>query len=103
MKTEGIFLNLQCDCHRVASIFIKLINRTNFSTWLPDLTALCINGVSLTSRAHIFSIVRTGLIRSIHARAIIGRKRGLAGIGTKLVRVKLLNTLHQVSKLTSTN
>ena len=21
--TEGIFLNLQCDCHRVASIFIK--------------------------------------------------------------------------------
>ena len=23
-KTEGIFLNLQCDCHRVASIFIKL-------------------------------------------------------------------------------
>ena len=29
-----------------------------------------------------------------HARAIIGRKRGLAGIGTKLVGVKLLNTLH---------
>ena len=26
-KTEGIFLNLQCDCHRVASIFIQLINR----------------------------------------------------------------------------
>ena len=22
-KTAGIFLNLQCDCHRVASIFIK--------------------------------------------------------------------------------
>ena len=22
-KPEGIFLNLQCDCHRVASIFIK--------------------------------------------------------------------------------
>ena len=21
-KTEGIFLNLQCNCHRVASIFI---------------------------------------------------------------------------------
>ena len=40
-KTEGIFHNLQCDCHRVASIFIKLINHlTNFSTWLPDLTAL---------------------------------------------------------------
>ena len=42
-KTEGIFLNLQCNCHRVASIilFIKHINqRTNFSTWLPDLTAL---------------------------------------------------------------
>ena len=42
-------------------------------------------------------------IRSIHARGIIGRKRGLAGIGTKLVGVKLLNTLQQVSKLTSTN
>ena len=40
---------------------------------------------------------------AIHARAIIGRKRGLAGIGTKLVGVKLLNTLQQVSKLTSTN
>ena len=40
-KTEGIFLNLQCDCHRVAYIFIKLINqRTYFSTWLPGLTAL---------------------------------------------------------------
>ena len=40
-KTEGIFFNLQCNCHRVASMFIKLINhRTNFSTWLPDLTAL---------------------------------------------------------------
>ena len=42
-------------------------------------------------------------IDSIHARAIIGRKRGLAGIGTKLVGVKLLNTLQQVTKLTSTN
>ncbi len=42
-------------------------------------------------------------IDSIHARAIIGRKRGQAGIGTKLVGVKLLNTLQQVSKLTSTN
>ena len=62
-KPEGIFLNLQCDCHRVASIFIKLINqRTNFITWLPDLTALGINGVSLNSQAHIFSILRTGLI-----------------------------------------
>ena len=40
-NTEEIFLNLQCNCHRVASIFIKLINhRTNFSTWLPNLTAL---------------------------------------------------------------
>ena len=25
-KTEGIFLNLQFDCHRVVSMFIKLIN-----------------------------------------------------------------------------
>ena len=28
-KTEGIFLNLQCNCHI-----------HDFSTWLPDLTAL---------------------------------------------------------------
>ena len=55
-KPEGIFLNLQCDCHRVASIFIKLINhRTNFINWLPDLTALGIDGVSLNSQEHIFS------------------------------------------------
>ena len=52
-KTEGIFLNLKCDCHRVASMFIKLINRyTNFSTLLPNVTALWINGVSLNSLAH---------------------------------------------------
>ena len=62
-KPEGIFLNMQCDCHRVASIFIKLINqRTNFSTWLPGLTALGINGVSLNSQAHNFYILRMGLI-----------------------------------------
>ena len=48
-------------------------------------------------------IVSATPIDSIHARAIIGRKRGLAGIGTTLVGVKLLNTLQQVSKLTSTN
>ena len=54
-KTEGIFLNLQCDCHRVASMFIKLINLyTNFSTLLPNVTALWINGVSLNSLAHTF-------------------------------------------------
>ena len=40
-KPEGIFLNLQCNCHRVAYIFIKLIShRTNVSTWLSDLTSL---------------------------------------------------------------
>ena len=62
-KTEGIFLNLQCDCHRVASIFIKRINHyTNASTLLPNVTALWINGVALNSLAHTFSIVRTGLI-----------------------------------------
>ena len=33
-KTEGIFLNLQCNCHIVGSIIIKLPD------WLPDLTAL---------------------------------------------------------------
>ena len=65
-KLEGVFLNLQCDCHRVASIFIKLMNqRINFITWLPDLTALGINGVSLNSQAHIFSILRTGLINKL--------------------------------------
>ena len=56
-KTEGIFLNLQCDCHRVASMFIKktLINLyTNVSTLLPNVTALWINGVSLNSLAHSF-------------------------------------------------
>ena len=59
-KPVGIFLNLQCDCHSVASIFIKLTNqRTNFITWLPDLTALGIDGVSLNSQAHIFSILHT--------------------------------------------
>ena len=54
-KTEGIFLNLQCDCHRVASMLIKLINLfTNFSTLLPNVTAQWINGVSLNSQAHTF-------------------------------------------------
>ena len=65
-KTEGIFLNLQCECHRVASIFIKRINHyTNFSTLLPNVTALLINGVSLNSRTprpYFFSIVPTGII-----------------------------------------
>ena len=59
-KTEGIFLNLQCDCHSVASMFIKLINLyTNFSILLPNMTALWIKGVSLKI---LFSIVRIGLI-----------------------------------------
>ena len=54
-KTEGIFLNLQCECHKVASLFIKLLSLyTNFSTLLPNVTALWINGVSLNSRAHTF-------------------------------------------------
>ena len=62
-KPEGIFLNFQCDCHRVASIFIKLIKqRKNFIAWLPDLTALGIDGVSLNCQANIFSTLRTGLI-----------------------------------------
>ena len=62
-RLRTFFLNLQCDCHRVASIFTKLINyRTNFSTFLLDLTALQINGVSLSNHVLIFSIVRTGLI-----------------------------------------
>ena len=40
-KTEGIFLNLQCNCHIEGSI-IRNIDQSpyNFSTWLPDLTAL---------------------------------------------------------------
>ena len=41
--------------HRVASMLIKLINLyTNFSTLLPNVTALWINGVSLNSLAHTF-------------------------------------------------
>ena len=53
-KTEGIFFNvgLQCDCHRVASMFIKRINL--YTNLLPNVTALWINGVSLNSRAHTF-------------------------------------------------
>ena len=53
-KPEGIFLNLKCDCHRVASIFIKLINHYANFTLLPNVTALWINGVSLNSQAHTF-------------------------------------------------
>ena len=54
-KTEGIFLNLQCDCHRLASMFIKRINLyTNVSTLLPHVTALWTNGVSLNCWAHTF-------------------------------------------------
>ena len=30
-KTEGIFLNLQCNCHIVGSIIIKLINLRTIS------------------------------------------------------------------------
>ena len=30
-KTEGIFLNLQCNCHIVGSIIIKLINHRTIS------------------------------------------------------------------------
>ena len=30
-KTEGIFLNLQCNCHTVGSIIIKLINHRTSS------------------------------------------------------------------------
>ena len=48
-------------------------------------------------------VAKSERIRSIHARAIIGRKRGLAGIGTKWHGVKFMNILRQVSKLTSTN
>ena len=40
-KTEGIFHNLQCNCHIVGSIIIKTDQSPyTFSTWLPDLTAL---------------------------------------------------------------
>ena len=30
-KTEGIFLNLQCNCHIVGSIILKLINHRTIS------------------------------------------------------------------------
>ena len=33
-KTEGTFLNLQCNCHKTDQ------SPYTFSTWLPDLTAL---------------------------------------------------------------
>ena len=77
-KTEGIFLNLQCDCHRVASMFIKLINiYTDFSTLLPNVTALWINGVSLNSLAHTF-FYRTHRPNKKIA-VIISNKRKLKG------------------------
>ena len=76
-KTEGIFLNLQCDCHRVASMFIKLINLySNFSTLLPNVTALWINGVSLNSLRILFSMVRTSLIEAENG---VGMNRSARG------------------------
>ena len=39
-KTEGIFLNLQCSCHIVGYNYKTDHSPYNFSTWLPDLTAL---------------------------------------------------------------
>ena len=62
-KTEGTFLNLQCDCHRVASMFIKRINLyTNFK-----FAAKCDSAYGYMVSPSIawrilFSIVRTGLI-----------------------------------------
>ena len=34
-KTEGIFLNLQCNCHILGSIIIKLINHRTISVGRP--------------------------------------------------------------------
>ena len=66
-------------------------------------TDIILNYIFQYNDSGLITIKKVPTIDSIHARAIIGRKRGLAGIGTKLVGVKLLNTLQQVSKLTSTN
>ena len=78
----------------------------SLSGTVPAFTCDCLRFVcAFTPRPKVDLCVSTSsrTIDSIHARAIIGRKRGLAGIGTKLVGVKLFNTLQQVSKLTSTN
>ena len=65
-KPVWIFLNLQCDCHcvLVCSVYIYKTDQSadEFHHLLQDLTALWINGLSHISQAHIFSILRTGLI-----------------------------------------
>ena len=38
-KTEGIYLNVQCDCHSVASIFLK----DNYTITIPASTMSCSN------------------------------------------------------------
>ena len=49
-KTEGIFLNLQCNCHIVGSIIIKLSNHLQFqytAARFDSANAAVKNGVSL--------------------------------------------------------
>ena len=62
--TEGIFLNLQCDCHRVASIFIKTDQSTYQFQHLAARFDIAMDKMESPSVAGciLFSIVRTGLI-----------------------------------------
>ena len=46
-KTEGIFLNLQCNCHIVGYIIIKLINHRIMAARFDSANAAIKNGVSL--------------------------------------------------------
>ena len=63
-KPEGIFLNLQCDCHRVACcIYIYKTDQSAYQFHhLAARFDSARNKWSLNSQAHIFSILRTGLI-----------------------------------------
>ena len=47
-KTEGIFLNLQCDCYRVASVFIKTDRSTYLFQHLAGIFDSAMNKWSLT-------------------------------------------------------
>ena len=85
-------------CHKQSRLYFPLAFRTR-----PRWSLGFVQGIAAGACALQLPATTTRTVDSIHARAIIGRKRGQAGIGTKLVGVKLLNTLQQVSKLTSTN
>ena len=58
----GIFLNLQCDCHKVASTVY--IDKTDQSVYQFQHSAARFDS-AMNKWTHIFSIVRTGLLNYI--------------------------------------